>query len=84
MRTDILPRFDIGENIRAAEGVNRLFRVTDKQQPVRICRCAVVTGVFLVDSAEDPVLLGIGIRNSSIIATGKRLRSVCASRAPFS
>ena len=53
MSGDVSTRFHVGKDIRAAEGVNSLFRVANQQQ----------RGIRLAppDAAKDSVLLRVGI-----------------------
>ncbi len=80
MGSDITTRFHIGENIGAAEGVNRLFRVANQQQG----RIRLATP----DAAEDTILLRVGIlelidhrhRKTLTNSAGQRFAAVAAQR----
>ncbi len=80
MRGNVAARFHIGKDIGAAKGVDGLLRIADQQQ--RRLR------LLAPDTAENPVLLGVGIlkfvdhRHRKTLANGasQRLAAVAAQR----
>lgn len=80
VRGNVAARFHIGKDIGAAKGVDGLLRIADQQQ--RRLR------TLAPDTAENPVLLGVGIlklidhrhRKTLANGAGQRLAAVAAQR----